>query len=97
MYVLRIVLANTVLDLSLQVFVEPAWSELLPPPYPPPHQKPYTLLLSIDDLLVTSTWDVRVTIIPSIEILTFSTASTRVEDRETTWSGLFPSLYLPVL
>lgn len=25
---------------------------------PPPHQKPYTLLLSIDDLLVTSTWDV---------------------------------------
>ncbi|KAK7472010.1 mitochondrial inner membrane protein required for protein import [Stygiomarasmius scandens] len=39
------------------VFVEPAWSELLPPPYPPPHQKPYTLLLSIDDLLVTSTWD----------------------------------------
>ncbi|KAH9485806.1 Mitochondrial import inner membrane translocase subunit TIM50 [Psilocybe cubensis] len=38
-------------------FVEPAWPELLPPPYPPPHQKPYTLLLSIDDLLVTSTWD----------------------------------------
>ena len=25
---------------------------------PVPHQKPYTLLLSIDDLLVTSTWDV---------------------------------------
>ena len=25
---------------------------------PAPHQKPYTLLLSIDDLLVTSTWDV---------------------------------------
>ena len=25
---------------------------------PPPHQKPYTLLLSLDDLLVTSTWDV---------------------------------------
>ncbi|ESK90564.1 mitochondrial import inner membrane translocase subunit tim50 [Moniliophthora roreri MCA 2997] len=38
-------------------FSEPAWSELLPPPYPPPHQKPYTLLLSVDDLLVTSTWD----------------------------------------
>ncbi|EKM81387.1 hypothetical protein AGABI1DRAFT_84279 [Agaricus bisporus var. burnettii JB137-S8] len=39
------------------VFNKPAWSELLPPPYPPPHQKPYTLLISIDDLLVTSTWD----------------------------------------
>ncbi|KAF5363180.1 hypothetical protein D9758_008395 [Tetrapyrgos nigripes] len=39
------------------VFMEPAWTELLPPPYPPPHQKPYTLLISIDDLLVTSTWD----------------------------------------
>ncbi|KAF9262545.1 HAD-like protein [Marasmius fiardii PR-910] len=38
-------------------FSEPAWDELLPPPYPPPHGKPYTLLLSIDDLLVTSTWD----------------------------------------
>ena len=34
------------------------WQELLPPMLPPPHQKPYTLLLSIDDLLVTSTWDV---------------------------------------
>ncbi|KAF8959901.1 HAD-like domain-containing protein [Flammula alnicola] len=38
-------------------FSDPAWPELLPPPYPPPHQKPYTLLVSLDDLLVTSTWD----------------------------------------
>ncbi|PPQ88498.1 hypothetical protein CVT25_013169 [Psilocybe cyanescens] len=38
-------------------FIKPAWPELLPPPYPPPHQKPYTLLLSVDDLLVTSHWD----------------------------------------
>ncbi|KAL9712160.1 mitochondrial inner membrane protein required for protein import [Leucoagaricus gongylophorus] len=38
-------------------FNKPAWTELLPPPYPPSHQKPYTLLISIDDLLVTSTWD----------------------------------------
>lgn len=38
-------------------FSKPAWPELLPPPLPPPHQKPYTLLLSLDDLLVTSTWD----------------------------------------
>jgi import inner membrane translocase subunit TIM50 len=38
-------------------FSEPAWPELLPPPYPPPHQKPYTLLVSLDDLLISSTWD----------------------------------------
>ncbi|THH32450.1 hypothetical protein EUX98_g1718 [Antrodiella citrinella] len=38
-------------------FTEPLWEELLPPPLPAPHQKPYTLLVSIDDLLVTSTWD----------------------------------------
>ncbi|KAF8625876.1 hypothetical protein AX15_005154 [Amanita polypyramis BW_CC] len=38
-------------------FSEPVWSELLPPPLPPPHQKPYTLVVSIDDLLITSTWD----------------------------------------
>ncbi|KAF9471782.1 HAD-like protein, partial [Pholiota conissans] len=38
-------------------FSEPAWPELLPPPAPAPHQKPYTLLLSLDDLLITSTWD----------------------------------------
>ncbi|KAJ7634158.1 HAD-like domain-containing protein [Mycena polygramma] len=38
-------------------FNKPAWPELLPPPLPAPHQKPYTLLISIDDLLVTSTWD----------------------------------------
>lgn len=42
-----------------QYFKEPISTELLPPPLPPPHGKPYTLLLSIDDLLVTSTWDVR--------------------------------------
>lgn len=46
-------------NLSLQYFSEPAWPELLPPPYPPPHNKPYTLLISLDDLLVTSSWDVR--------------------------------------
>ncbi|KAH8103481.1 HAD-like protein [Cristinia sonorae] len=38
-------------------FTEPLWEELLPPPLPAGHQKPYTLLVSIDDLLVTSTWD----------------------------------------
>ncbi|KZS88216.1 HAD-like protein [Sistotremastrum niveocremeum HHB9708] len=39
------------------VFSKPQWTELLPPPMPPPHQKPYTLLLSMDDLVITSTWD----------------------------------------
>ncbi|KIK07744.1 hypothetical protein K443DRAFT_673009 [Laccaria amethystina LaAM-08-1] len=38
-------------------FNKPAWPELLPPPYPPPHQKPLTLIISLDDLLITSTWD----------------------------------------
>lgn len=42
-----------------QMFSEPAWEDLLPPPLPAPHQKPYTLLISLDDLLVSSTWDVR--------------------------------------
>jgi len=41
-----------------QYFNKPQWTELLPPPLSAPHQKPYTLLLSMDDLLVTSTWDV---------------------------------------
>ncbi|KAG1810052.1 HAD-like domain-containing protein [Suillus plorans] len=36
---------------------KPQWPELLPPPLPAPHQKPYTLLLSMDDLIITSTWD----------------------------------------
>ena len=44
----------------MQYLSEPVWPELLPPPFPPPHQKPYTLVVSIDDLLVTSTWDVSI-------------------------------------
>lgn len=42
----------------MQYFKEPAFPELLPPPVAAPHGKPYTLLISIDDLLITSTWDV---------------------------------------
>ncbi|QRV84369.1 NLI interacting factor-like phosphatase [Ceratobasidium sp. AG-Ba] len=42
---------------SFNYFNKPAWPELLPPPLPPPHQRPLTLLISLDDLLVTSTWD----------------------------------------
>ncbi|KAH7097950.1 HAD-like protein [Auriculariales sp. MPI-PUGE-AT-0066] len=42
---------------NVGMFREPAWEELLPPPLPAPHQKPYTLLISLDDLLISSTWD----------------------------------------
>ncbi|KAF8655081.1 hypothetical protein AX16_003246 [Volvariella volvacea WC 439] len=38
-------------------FNKPAWEELLPPPLPAPHQRPYTLLIDLDDLLITSVWD----------------------------------------
>ncbi|KAF9066553.1 HAD-like domain-containing protein [Rhodocollybia butyracea] len=41
-------------------FTDPVMTELLPPrplPHPQAPHKPYTLLISIDDLLVTSTWD----------------------------------------
>ena len=48
--------------LNLQLFSKPSWEELLPPAVPP-YQKPYTLLLSIDDLIVTSTWDVSLHVI----------------------------------
>ncbi|KAF8314928.1 HAD-like protein [Clavulina sp. PMI_390] len=37
-----------------EVFDKPAWKELLPPPLP---GRQYTLLLSIEDLMVTSQWD----------------------------------------
>ncbi|EOQ99713.1 hypothetical protein E3P92_01353 [Wallemia ichthyophaga] len=39
------------------VFDKPAWSELLPPMMPPPHQRPYTLLVDLEGLLVSSSWD----------------------------------------
>ncbi|OSC98463.1 NIF-domain-containing protein [Trametes coccinea BRFM310] len=38
-------------------FTEPLWPELLPPPLQGHLYRPYTLLVSVDDLLVTSTWD----------------------------------------
>lgn len=43
------------------VFDKPAWSELLPPMMPPPHQRPYTLLVDLEGLLVSSSWDVSET------------------------------------
>ncbi|TIA90169.1 hypothetical protein E3P99_01679 [Wallemia hederae] len=39
------------------VFDKPAWSELLPPMMPPPHQRKYTLLVDLEGLLVASSWD----------------------------------------
>jgi len=42
---------------TTDIFVKPQWKELLPPALPPPHQKPFTLLLSLDDLVITSVWD----------------------------------------
>lgn len=45
------------MPLHLQYFNKPAWDPLLPDPLPPPHQKPYTLVISLDDLLIHSQWD----------------------------------------
>ncbi|CAK9786936.1 unnamed protein product [Cutaneotrichosporon oleaginosum] len=39
------------------IFSKPAFTKLLPDPLPPPHQRPYTLLVDIEDMLVHSTWD----------------------------------------
>jgi len=41
----------------LDYFNKPAWDPLLPEMLPPPHQKPYTLILSLDDLMIHSSWD----------------------------------------
>ncbi|KAF9513795.1 hypothetical protein BS47DRAFT_1317257 [Hydnum rufescens UP504] len=49
--------ANARISEAFDYFNKPAWQDLLPPPLPPPHRRDYTLLISIDDLLVTSTWD----------------------------------------
>lgn len=46
-----------VLLISWQLFVEPIREEILPP-RPQGQYPPYVLLISLDDLLVTSTWDV---------------------------------------
>lgn len=47
---------NNISELS-DFFSKPAFTKLLPDPLPPPHQRPYTLLVDIEDLLVHSTWD----------------------------------------
>ncbi|WVQ82805.1 hypothetical protein IAT38_004937 [Cryptococcus sp. DSM 104549] len=47
---------NNVTEL-LDYFNKPAFSSLLPDPLPPPHQRPYTLLIDLEGLLVHSSWD----------------------------------------
>jgi len=49
--------ASTRISQKFDYFNKPAWDELLPPPLPPPHNRPFTLVVSLDDLLVTSMWD----------------------------------------
>lgn len=39
------------------VFNKPAFKTLLPDPLPPPHQRPYTLVIDLEGLLVSSSWD----------------------------------------
>lgn len=39
------------------IFSKPAFEVLLPDPLPPPHQRPYTLLVDLEDMLVHSSWD----------------------------------------
>lgn len=38
------------------LFTEPAFNDLLPPPPPEPYKRPLTLVLTLDDLLIHSDW-----------------------------------------
>lgn len=40
-------------------FSEPAFENLLPPPAPEAYRRPYTLVLTLDDLLIHSEWDTK--------------------------------------
>ncbi|KAJ1984541.1 mitochondrial inner membrane protein required for protein import [Dimargaris verticillata] len=44
-------------DLRRQ-FTSPAWDHLLPEPLPEQYQRPYTLLINLDETLIHSSWDV---------------------------------------
>ena len=78
------------------MFDKPIWEKLLPDPLPEGYQRPYTLVLSIDDLLVASTWDVSD---PLCEIYhtDIQTATTRLAHGQASRRGLFPLLPLPIL
>jgi len=45
-------------EANIQYFNKPAFKTLLPDPLPPPHQRPYTLVIDLEHLLVSSSWDV---------------------------------------
>ncbi|WVQ72219.1 hypothetical protein IAR50_001768 [Cryptococcus sp. DSM 104548] len=47
---------NNVSEL-MDYFNKPAFKQLLPDPLPPPHQRPYTLCIDLEGLLVHSSWD----------------------------------------
>ncbi|KAK9763365.1 mitochondrial inner membrane protein required for protein import [Basidiobolus ranarum] len=44
---------------TVQYFSEPAWEQLLPDPLPAPYQRPYTLVINLDETLIHSTWDME--------------------------------------
>ncbi|ORX83011.1 NIF-domain-containing protein [Basidiobolus meristosporus CBS 931.73] len=44
---------------TIQYFSEPAWEQLLPDPLPAPYQRPYTLVINLDETLIHSTWDME--------------------------------------
>ena len=52
-------LSYSVLCYFLQFFTNPAHEKLLPDLLPPPYQRPYTLILEMNDILVHSEYDVR--------------------------------------
>lgn len=84
--------------MSGQIFTKPIWNELLPPPLPEPHQKPYTLLLSLDDLLVTSTWDVSILDVVIVERgLIVCLEAIWMADCEKARGGLLPGVLVAVL
>jgi len=42
-----------------QMFVDPSSEKLLPDLLPPPYQRPYTLIIELNDVLLHSEYDVR--------------------------------------
>ena len=67
-----------------QVFNKPAFKTLLPDPLPPPHQRPYTLVIDLEGLLVSSTWDVSYATfhyLKGIELIRQRTAGWRTAKR----------------
>ena len=95
----RVVFPVQVDLLPRQFFTEPLWQELLPPELPPHMQKPYTLLVSIDDLLVTSTWDVCAVMLLAGHLceLTREVASAWMADSKTSRRRLFLGIPLTIL